>query len=169
MSLAVNIAVIDQDLIFEKTNLKNLCLYRTGILKGDGHATKIVNIIAQDLKPRDCIYVYTLNNQHKDYISMLKEVANLKDLQFVNISMTGVGHIPGEKELIQKIVDRVTKVVFAAGNDKKDLDLIYEKLSIADNTEIIDYSEAFNVADNLMNILPYKSENPLSGFNKFTT
>jgi len=53
--------------------------------------------------------------------------------------------------------------------DKKDLDLIYEKLSIADNTEIIDYSEAFNVADNLMNILPYKSENPLSGFNKFTT
>jgi len=51
---------------------------------------------------------------------------------------------------------------------KEDLDLIYEKLSIADNTEIIDYGEAFNVADNIMNILPYKSENPLSGFNKYS-
>lgn len=49
---------------------------------------------------------------------------------------------------------------------KPELDLIYEKLSMSENSEQIDYSNAFNHADRLISANEYKSENPLSGFNK---
>jgi hypothetical protein len=51
---------------------------------------------------------------------------------------------------------------------KEQLDLIYEKLSFSENTEQIDYNQAFEYADQLINRLQYKSENPLSGFNNFS-
>lgn len=49
--------------------------------------------------------------------------------------------------------------------DKDKLDIIYEKLSIFENTELINYNEAFEHADKLIRKIEYKSENPLSGFN----
>lgn len=49
--------------------------------------------------------------------------------------------------------------------NKEELDLIYEKLSMSENSEMIDYENAFDIADRYIGN-EIKSENPLSGFNK---
>jgi hypothetical protein len=116
----LKVAVIDSGL--ENNTRINLCTKQKNILDINGHGTNVSHAIDSQITNKNgyCQVIYKVINEHgvimDEYIKALKNIANRKDINIVNISLSGTTHNASESKYIKQIVKSGKIVIIASGN-----------------------------------------------------
>lgn len=132
----INIAIIDTgykspnspELI--KYRPQQICEYKNFTSRHNDndllHGTHIIGLIANKLNKTNIKYCFYILQYHwiggnDSYINALEYASNIKDLKYLNLSLSGQKYIQRECDLIEKLLKNHVKVIVSAGNDSLDL------------------------------------------------
>lgn len=131
----LKVAVIDTGIEAEYLNNANLCLSGHKSFVDDtitdymGHGTNVVGLINTHAKGADyCLIVIKFANRRlatSNATNFIKALEYIKELKpdIVNISVSGPEPITKEKHIIKQLLDRNIKIVVAAGNEERNLNI----------------------------------------------
>ena len=126
------VAIIDTGINIDSYLIQFLCKIKpidftgTGISDDMGHGTNITATILKDLDPKKVCFVpikfFSKHSGGDDtWIQALSYSTRLNPL-YVNASLSGIGSLPNELNLVQSLLARNTTYVVAAGNNGLNLD-----------------------------------------------
>jgi len=88
-----------------------------------GHGTNIVGLIVNNADAQNyCIVIIKAYGKKGVYYNQALQYAYDIKADIINLSGGGAGEDPVEKQIVLKLLDRGTTLIFAAGNDKRNLD-----------------------------------------------
>lgn len=89
------------------------------------HGSNVASIISQYAGPDTCLVIYRVFNNLKlspiAYYNAFEDLTRRKDIQLINLSLSGTQFIEVESILLKELLDQGKLIVVAAGNEGHDL------------------------------------------------